>query len=167
MTILRTYRSLAAAVALLMVFSSGLVQADSAFRDMQGNITTLEEQQTPGKWTVVMVWASDCHICNKEVGEYSKFHLKYADKNAKIVGISIDGKEGQADAEAFLERNKVEFPSLIADVSTVANWYLQRTGDNFVATPSFVLIDGTGEVRAAQAGAVPTDIIENFIASKS
>jgi len=41
-----------------------------------------------------------------------------------------------------------------------------RTGSQFIATPTFVLIDGKGEVRAAQVGAVPTDIIERFIASK-
>jgi len=164
---LRTLISLPAAMVVAVALFSGVALADSAFRDMQGNITTLEDQQTPGQWTVVMIWASDCHICNKEVGEYSAFHQKYIDKNANIVGISIDGKEGKADAEAFIERNKVLFPSLIADISAVANWYQMRTGEAFRATPTFVLIDGKGEVRAAQAGAVPTKIIEDFIASNS
>ena len=152
---------------LAMGLFSGLAQADSAFRDMQGNITTLEAQQTPGEWTVVMIWASDCHICNQEVSEYSKFHLKHADKNANIVGISIDGSQGLADAEKFIQRNGVLFPSLIADVETVARWYQMRTGESFRATPTFVLIDGEGEVRAAQPGAVPTNIVEDFIAAKS
>lgn len=152
---------------LTLGFFSGLAQADAAFRDMQGNITSLEAQQIPGEWTVVMIWASDCHICNEEVGDYSKFHLKHADKNTNIVGISIDGNEGKADAERFLKRHEVLFPSLIADVQTVARWYQMRTGEAFRATPTFVLIDGEGEVRAAQAGAVPTQIVEDFISSKS
>lgn len=159
-------RQLMALVLMLGLFS-GPAPADSAFRDMQGNIVTLEEQQTPGEWTVVMIWASDCHVCNQEAGEYSQFHLKHMDKNANVVGISIDGIAGKADAVAFVQRNEVLFPSLIADVSTVAEWYLARTGEAFRATPTFVLIDGAGEVRAAQAGAVPTNIIENFIAEKS
>ncbi len=157
----------AMALLLTMGLFSGLAQADAAFRDMQGNITTLEAQQTPGEWTVVMIWASDCHICNQEVGEYSQFHLKYADKNANIVGISIDGSQGLADAKSFIQRNEVLFPSLIADVETVARWYQMRTGESFRATPTFVLIDGDGEVRAAQPGAVPTQIVEDFIAAKS
>jgi len=156
---------------IFIVVSLGLFStaawAGSAFRDMSGNITTLEDQQTPGKWTVVMIWASDCEICNKEVSEYSAFHLKYADKDAQILGLSIDGRQGQSDAEDFIERNEVVFPSLIAEVETVARWYQIETGSQFIATPSFVLIDGEGEVRAAQVGAVPIDIIETFIASKA
>ena len=156
---------------MFVVVSLGLFStaawAGSDFRDMLGNITTLEDQQTPGKWTVVMIWASDCPICNEEVGAYSKFHLKHVDNDAKMVGISIDGREGQKDAEDFIERNSVLFPSLIAEIETVARWYQMRTGSQFIATPTFVLIDGKGEVRAAQVGAVPTDIIENFIASKA
>lgn len=156
---------------MFLVVSLGLLSsaawAGSAFRDMAGNITTLENQQTPGKWTVVMIWASDCAICNKEVGAYSKFYLEHIDNDAKMVGISIDGREGRQDAKDFVERNSVVFPSLIAEVDTVARWYQMQTGSPFLATPSFVLIDGEGEVRAAQVGAVPTDIIENFIASKA
>lgn len=163
---IRTTRQFMALILVLGLFS-GLAQADSAFRDMQGNITTLDAQQTPGEWTVVMIWASDCHICNEEVGEYSQFHLKYADNKTNIVGISIDGNQGLADAKNFIKRNEVLFPSLIADVEALARWYQMRTGESFRATPTFVLIDGDGEVRAAQPGAVSTQIVEDFIATNS
>lgn len=165
----QSFRNLPQAIAFILMVGlfSGLAQADSAFRDMQGNITTLEAQQTPGEWTVVMIWASDCHICNQEVSEYSQFHLKHADEKANIVGISIDGSQGLADAETFIQRNEVLFPSLIADVETVARWYQTHTGESFRATPTFVLIDGDGKVRAAQPGAVPTQIVEDFIAANS
>ena len=165
----QSFRNLSQAIAFILMAGlfSGLAQADSTFRDMQGNITTLEAQQTPGEWTVVMIWASDCHICNQEVREYSQFHLKHADKKANIVGVSIDGNQGLTDAKDFIQRNKVLFPSLIADVETVSRWYQMRTGESFRATPTFVLIDGDGAVRAAQPGAVPTQIVEDFIAANS
>lgn len=162
----RTLRQFIALILMMGLFS-GLAQADFAFRDLQGNIATLESQQIPGEWTVVMIWASGCHICNQEVGEYSKFHLKHAGEKANIVGISIDGNQGLAEANKFVQRNEVLFPSLIADVETVARWYEMRTGESFRATPTFVLIDGDGEVRAAQPGAVPIQIVEDFIAAKS
>lgn len=80
---------------LLALLILGLVapfaQADAVLRDMRGNITTFDASQTPGQWTVVMIWASDCHVCNAESGQYSAFHHEHADKDANIIGISIDG----------------------------------------------------------------------------
>jgi len=146
---------------------SPFAHADSVLRDMRGNITTFDTQQTPGQWTVVMIWASDCHVCNQESGQYSKFHTQHAGRDANIIGISIDGQRGKKDAEAFISRNEVIFPNLIGDVQTVSRWYQAETGESFRATPTFVLFDQNGKVRAAQPGAVPPTIIEQFIAKNS
>ena len=140
-----------------------LAHADAALRDTRGQITTLAEQQIPGQWTVVMIWASDCHVCNEEVGEYVEFHHRHAGDTARVVGMSIDGWSGRDDVDAFIERHAVNFPNLIGDVDTVARWYAAETGEAFRATPTFVVFGPAGEIRAAQAGAVPPDIIEEFM----
>lgn len=164
-TFMILHRALAILLAIGLI--SSFAQADSVLRDMRGNITTFDAQQSPGQWTVVMIWASDCHVCNKESGQYSKFHTEHADNDAKIIGISIDGQRGKTEAEAFISRNGVIFPNLIGDVQTVSRWYQMETGESFRATPTFVLFDSTGNVRAAQSGAVPPAIIEQFISSNS
>lgn len=157
--------------ALILFLAIGLVssfaQADSVLRDMRGNITTFDAQQIPGQWTVVMIWASDCHVCNQESNQYSKFYTQHAGRDANMIGISIDGQRGKEDAEAFISRNEVIFPNLIGDVQTVSRWYQAETGESFRATPTFVLFDPNGKVRAAQPGAVPPAIIEQFIAGNS
>lgn len=154
-------------VIVILVFGvlSLTAKADDALRDFKGNITTLEAQQEPDKWTVVMIWASDCHVCNQEANSYSSFHTAHADKDAKIIGISIDGQQGQDDAEAFISRNEVIFPNLIGDVGAVADWYQSITGEPFRATPTFVVLDSDGNIKAAQPGAVPPELIEKFIAA--
>jgi peroxiredoxin len=157
----------ALALFLAIGLSSSFANADSVLRDMRGNITTFEAQQTPGQWTVVMIWASDCHVCNQESSQYSKFYTQHAGRDANMIGISIDGQRGKKAAEAFISRNKVKFPSLIGDVKTVSRWYQAQTGESFRATPTFVLFDPNGKVRAAQPGAVPSAIIEQFIAENS
>ena len=161
--------ALCRAISLILVTGlfAGYAHADSALRDLQGNITSFSDQQVPGKWTVVMIWASDCHVCNEESGQYSGFHQAHADTDATVLGISIDGKERLEDARAFVERNGVIYPSLIGDVQTVAQWYQMETGESFIATPTFVLFGPEGEVRAAQPGAVPPSAIEEFISGKS
>ena len=156
-----------AIVALLMLgLVAPMVHADAALRDMRGQITTLAAQQTPGQWTVVMIWASDCHVCNEEVGEYVKFHNRHAGGSAQVVGMSIDGWSGRKDVDAFIARHEVNFPNVIGDVDTVARWYAAETGEAFRATPTFVVFGPAGEIRAAQAGAVPPDVIEEFIRTR-
>ena len=157
----------ALAISLAIGLFSSFAQADSVLRDMRGNITTFDAQQTPGQWTVVMIWASYCHVCNQESEQYSAFHTKHAGRDAKIVGMSIDGWRERGEAEAFIERNQVIFPSLIGDMDTVARWYQMQTGEPFRATPTFMVFGPDGELRAAQPGAVPPSIIENFMASNS
>lgn len=163
LTVLR--KSLAIFLAIGLV--SSFAHADSVLRDMRGNITTFDAQQTPGQWTVVMIWASDCHVCNKESGQYSKFYTQHAGRDANMIGISIDGQQGKKAAEAFIKRNGAIFPNLIGDVQTVSRWYQMETGELFRATPTFVVFDPSGKVRAAQPGAVPPAIIEGFIAANS
>jgi len=40
---------------------------DAGFKDLNGNIRTVDDYIGKGKWVLVMIWASDCHICNEEV----------------------------------------------------------------------------------------------------
>jgi thiol-disulfide isomerase/thioredoxin len=162
----------ALAISLAIGLFSSFAQADSVLRDMRGNITTFDAQQTPGQWTVVMIWASYCPVCNQESEQYSAFHArhagtKHAGHDAKIVGMSIDGWGGKDDARAFIKRNRVIFPSLIGDMDTVARWYQMQTGEPFRATPTFMVFGPDGELRATQPGAVPPSIIEKFMASNS
>lgn len=168
-TLIALRRALAIVPVLFLALGliSSLAQADSALRDMRGNITTFDAQQVPGQWTVVMIWASDCHVCNQESGQYSKFHTQHAGLDANIIGISIDGWRGKKAAEDFISRNGVIFPNLIGDVRTVSRWYQAETGESFRATPTFVVFDPKGYVKAAQPGAVPPAIIEQFIAKNS
>ncbi len=154
-------------VVLIMGLFTPISRAGGVFQDMQGNAATVEQQKEPGKWTVVMIWASSCHVCNEEAGQYSAFHTEHKNKDAKIIGLSIDGQAGKADAEAFIERNEVIYPNLIGDVHAVAEWYLVQTGEAFRATPTFVVFGPDGEVQAAQAGAVAPSKVEEFIAQNS
>ena len=80
-----------------MAFSAGLF-------DFQGRSRTLSEFTGQGKWTIVMFWASDCRVCNAEAQEYVLFHDRHHDKDAAILGISLDGRAGKAGALDFIER---------------------------------------------------------------
>lgn len=155
---------LMAAILLLFV---GQVYAMNLMKDFDGVYHSLDEYTGQGKWTIVMIWASDCQACNQEAKNYVKFNKAHKDKDAFILGISTDGREKKAEAVKFIERHGVDFKNLIDEPGNVARLYSGLTGQPFVGTPTFLLFSPTGELRAAQVGAVPTHIIESFIAKET
>ncbi|MDH3947455.1 MAG: TlpA family protein disulfide reductase [Gammaproteobacteria bacterium] len=151
-------------LATLLVWSMFLpaVQA-GALQDFDGQSKSISDFAGKGKWLVVMIWASDCHICNQEAYAYVDFHFAHADDDAQVLGITIDGQAKKADAQKFIERHKVNFPSLIGEPADVAQLFSELTGVYFVGTPAFLIYDPSGKLRVQQVGAVPPELIENFI----
>lgn len=133
------------------------------FKDFSEKIRSVDEFTGNGKWTVVMLWASDCHVCNHEAHEYVDFHQRHKDNDAQVLGISLDGKASRADAEKFISRHKLNFPNLIGEPEAVASFFQNLTGSRWIGTPTFLFFSPQGELMAQQVGAVPPKMIESFI----
>lgn len=157
-----------AALAAVMGVAAGLTQAqadaDTPFTDFAGQPRSIESYTGDGKWLVVMIWAHDCHVCNMEAEGYAQFHETHKDKDARVLGISLDGQAKKAEAEAFIERHDLPFPNLIGEPRATMMHYLVLTQSSFLGTPTILLYGPDGELKAAQAGAVPVESIERFIA---
>jgi len=154
-------------VLLFLFISPSAFSETKGFEDFKGKPQVLENYLGKGKWLVVMIWASDCHICNREAHQYVDFHLVHSDTDATVLGISVDGKSRKKAAEKFIQKHSVDFPNLIAEPEFVSNLYKGYTGQHFAGTPSFLIFSPKGELKAAQAGAVPTSLIEDFIKKNS
>jgi len=137
------------------------------YRDFNGQGKAISDFAGDGKWRVVMIWASDCHVCNQEAHSYIDFHEQHKDKDARMLGISLDGKAKMDDARAFIKRHKVSFPNLIGEPEDVVTDYMKLTGAEWVGTPTFLIYTPQGELVAKQEGAAPVSLIENFINSRS
>lgn len=151
---------------LAAVLIGGVAQAAS-LQDLQGNPHALDEYTGKGKWTVVMLWASDCHVCNMEAEQYIQFHETHKNNDAEVLGISLDGQQRLDEARAFMQRHDVTFPSLIGEPRAVAQMFSRMTGSPWRGTPTFMVFNPQGELLAAQPGAVPTHLIEEFIRQQS
>lgn len=143
------------------------VMANGELTAFSGKKQGIEQHLEKGKWLVVMIWASDCHVCNKEAHSYDAFHKKHKSKDAKIVGLSIDGKIKKREAQKFIERHKVSFPNMLGEPKEVMNLYFDLTGDTTFGTPSFLVYGPKGNLIAGQVGAVPPALIETFIKEES
>ena len=132
-----------------------------------GAFETIENHSQQGKWMIVMIWAHDCEICEREVDDYQRFHRKHADSNAMVLGITLDGAARQQAAVDFMTRHQLDFENLIAEPEAVVAYYQITTGSRWIGTPSFLIFGPDGELMAKQAGAVSTELVEQFIADNT
>ncbi len=153
------------AIVLGWLLLSQAVAGPSTFTDFDGTPRELSEALYPGAWTVVMLWHSECHVCNEEVGELIRFHAANQ-PGAGMLGVALDGYAGRAGAQHFIERHAVNFPNLLADELATAKFYAELTGERWIGTPTFLLYDPAGKLVAKQVGAVTQALLEDFIAQQ-
>jgi peroxiredoxin len=153
--------------AALLALAAGSAAAAPPLEDFDGQPHRLEEFTSDSRWLVVMIWASDCHVCNAEASHYVEFHERHKGRDASVLGIAIDGDAGRDAARQFVARNRVTFPNLLGEAEDVQRWYEEETGEPFFGTPTFLVIAPGGAIAAKQAGAVPVQLIENFITANA
>ena len=145
----------------LLILSSSA----SAFTDMSGKKDSIESHLGKDKWTILEVWASDCQACRMHMPEMVKFDGKL--KNARIIGVTLDGQAKIDDAEDFIDEFNVKFPIIVTNFVEMNIWMQQNVGESLVGTPTFILFDPSGKLVAAQPGIVSTASLEKFITSNS
>jgi len=94
-------------VTLCFAIASAGAFAGESLLDFNGKPSDIEVNLGKGKWLVVMLWASDCHVCNQEAHQYITFHQQHTEKDASVLGVSLDGAEKKADAEEFIKKHNV------------------------------------------------------------
>jgi thiol-disulfide isomerase/thioredoxin len=137
--------------------------ADVPVRGFDGKAHKLGELVGGGKWTVVAVWASDCPICRAELPQMDFFYFAHKDKDARVVGLSIDGYAGRRAAAKFIEDVGLEFPNYLVDVMEL----FEIGAGAFVGTPTFYIFSPDGKVVGYQVGPLTQEQAEAFIARKS
>ena len=64
---------------------------------LSGERVDLDDYRGGGKWLLVMIWATDCHICHQQKPLISDFHDKHQNSDAEVLGIaariSMDNKD--------------------------------------------------------------------------
>ena len=132
-------------------------------QDMQGQDKLLQDYMSPDKWLVVVFWASDCHVSDQTVSQYNKHFAESTMNNIDLLGISLDGLKKIEAAKKFISDHDLKFSNLVGNRQSVTQFYGFMTGDEGLLTPTFLLFSPNGQLRARQIGAIPAELIENFI----
>ena len=152
---------LAVSLFTMMLFSTSA----QAFTDLDGKPDSINNHIGKDKWTIVEVWASDCGACRSHMPEMVEFDGKL--KNARLLGVTLDGQKGIDDAEDFLAEFDVKFPTIVSNSIEMNIWMEQSIGESLRGTPTFILFDPEGKLVAAQPGIVAVESLEKFIMSNS
>lgn len=147
-----------------LMFAFSVTAGSVELSNFDGSKNAFSKYIGNGKWVVLKIWAHDCHVCNKEAHEYVAFHNKHKDKDAIMLGLSIDGKKNMDKAKDFMRRHKIPYRTFLGEPEIVANYYQNSTGSPWLGTPTFMIFDPSGKLVAESAGAVPIAVIEKFIA---
>lgn len=151
-----------APLVLLLVAASVLAAAPSVeLHGLDGKPRNANEFIGHGKWTVVVAWAHDCFICNHEIGQMTAFHNAHKNKDAIVLGVSIDGMEKIKDAREFVADHKLPFVNLVAEPEQEV--MMAFGGGPFVGTPTFYIYDPSGKIVARNVGPTSRQDVEKFI----
>lgn len=132
-----------------------------ALTDMDEKPVSIDGLVGKGKWSVFEIWASDCRMCRATIQNTVDFEMSNPDVD--VYGISVDGLEGKANAEKFIEEQGLSFPSLLSTPSEVDHYLYTTAKESFIGTPTFMVFDPQGKLRAVQPGAVSEEALTNFI----
>jgi thiol-disulfide isomerase/thioredoxin len=96
-----------------------------------------------GKVVLVDFWASWCGPCVGELPNVKKLHEKYHGQGFEVIGISLDNTEKQL--AAFLEKNKLPWPSIYKEANDLADDY------GVFSIPLAILVGRDGRVISLNA----------------
>jgi len=158
-----------ACFAMLLMTLSFSVSAASfkGLVDPEGNAASLSDTIGNGKWTLVMLWSTDCHLCTEQKPKISAFYDEHKDIDANVVGIAIDGPNHLKAVRQYLTEHQPTFPNYVSDIRTLQLTYQNLTEESFRGTPTYLLFDPSGELKGNNPGPVTIAGVEKFMAKYS
>jgi peroxiredoxin len=148
---------------LIFLFAAAAAAAppDIELRDLDGQPRNVNEFVGQGKWAIVVVWAHDCLICYREIHQMAEFHNARKDRDAIVLGVSIDGMKQIQEARQFAADRKLPFTSLLAEPEPGV--MSQFDGQPFVGTPTHYFYDPRGRLVARKVGPLKRKDLDEFI----
>lgn len=148
------------ALILLLPVVVALAAAPSLIlKDLDGKPRNVNEFIGKGQWVIVAVWSADCPICKREIFHMTFFHDEHKNKDARVLGLSIDGYADRKKARAFIEDQGLNFPNVIGSPQDAS-----RLGNaSFIGTPTYYFFAPDGKLAGQRVGPLTQSEAEEFI----
>ena len=121
---------------------------DLELERLAGEPTTLHAITTPGRRTLLNIWATWCIPCRTEMPELELLAPRLAAAGIDLVGLSIDTEQSRHRVGPFLDSLGISYPSYFAAIDGVAALY-QSDG---ISVPLSILLDEDGRPSRVFSG---------------
>lgn len=143
---------------LLLLPLSAFAASGIVLKGLDGKDRNLNDYIGKGKWTVVAVWSADCPICRREIYHMTFFHEEHKNKDAQVLGISVDNNRKKA--QGFVDDQGLNFPNLVGGPDDAV-----RIGGRFVGTPTYFFFSPDGRLMSERVGTVTQAQAEGIISN--
>jgi len=138
---------------ILLLCSFALSAVELPYQTLKGEQKNLSDHL--GKWVVINYWATWCPPCRVEIPELIMFHDEHKDRDAIVLGFSMESASRQKLLD-FVEESMINYP-----IIPNAKSYPQI--GEVPGLPTTFLINPKGEVVASQVGMITAEMLESFI----
>lgn len=102
--------------------------------------------------TVVNFWATWCNPCRQEMPALQDLYARHRDEGLSVLGILLDFKAQDADAQRFLAEQRVEYTILRGSIRAIEEW------GGVGIFPTTFLVDRQGRIVRRYVGATAEQI---------
>ena len=138
---------------ILLLCSFALSAIELPYQTLNGEQKNLSDHL--GKWVVINYWATWCPPCKEEIPELIMFHDEHKDRDAIVLGFSMENAPHKRLAK-FVDEYMINYP-IIPNAKSY-----EQIGE-VPGLPTTYLINPKGEVVASQVGTVTAEMLESFI----
>lgn len=118
------------------------------------------------RWNLVMFWSTDCIPCEEQKPMIEAFHQAHKEQDAVVLGIALDGLEKIDEIDVLMKKNDPSYPNLVVFTDVFYRQFKELTGQNFRATPTYLLFTPDGELAGTRAGPIEREFIEQIVSSR-
>ena len=116
--------------------------------------------QLVGKVHIVNFFASWCPPCRAEIPDMVFLQKKYGSRGFTFIGVAVD--ETVSDMRAFITKNQIGYPVVMADDKIVSAFSRYVTG-GLGAIPTSFVVNSSGRITQVITGARSKEVFEKII----
>ncbi len=152
-------------ILLLLITPQFVLAADHALKleGIDDKKHALNEYIGHGRWVVVNVWATACPYCRHELFDLTNFHNAHQDKDAMVIGLTIDWPSFEYPEKNYLtdfaSSHFIDYPILMADGELTS----QVIGQPVDMVPISFLYNPEGKLVRRINGMVTAKILEDMV----
>ncbi len=129
-----------------------------------GKQYSLKSKLNSNGWTLIVVWGPKCPACIEEMPSIQQLHDDRHETGIDVLGLAVDFPSFDyaklQQVQQFKEDYLIDFSSLLIS----SGIYFDLGLGPLQGTPTLIIVAPQAQVKAVQLGAVPREVIEDYIA---